>query len=210
MKLLREKWINIFYHIKNVHECEDHSLFKECAHRDYTSQEMKSKPWIKESSFAYAALKKIVLDKRLLNDLKYLTDFNHTDILEVYHSLYNKYSPKRLHFSYPDMIARAQLTVLDFNSGAGLAHRKNKQGDLQYKHQFSKITQSWVVKKMNERKEKETYKNHMMDEKKHLQMAYSNYEMPILANVPKYIGGMEKPEKAQTISNLRSRFKTKE
>ena len=41
-------------------------------------------------------------------------------------------------------------------------------------------------------------------------MASSNYEIPILANVPKYIGGLEKPEKAQTISNLRSRFKIKE
>ena len=38
---------------------------------------MKLKAWFKESSFAYAALKKIVLDKRLVNDLKYLTDFNH-------------------------------------------------------------------------------------------------------------------------------------
>ena len=76
---------------------------------------MKSKAWLKESSFAYAALKKIVLDKRLLNDLKYLTDFNHTGTLEVYNSLYNKFSPKRLHFSSPGMIARAQLAVLDFN-----------------------------------------------------------------------------------------------
>ena len=48
-----------------------------------------------------------------------------------------------------------------------------------------------------------------MDEIKYMQMTSSNYEMPILANVPKYIGGMEKPEKTQTISNLRSRFKTK-
>ena len=85
-------------------------------------------------------------DKRLLNDLKYVTDFNHTDTLEVYHSLYNKYSPKRLHFSYPFMIARVQLAVLEFNSVVGSAHRKNKQEDLQYKHQFLKITQSWVVK----------------------------------------------------------------
>ena len=106
---------------------------------------MKSKAWLKESWFAYATLKKIALDKRLLNDPKYLTDFNHTGTLEVHHSLYNKYSPKPLHFSYPGMIVRAQLAVLDFNSGAGLVHRKNKQEDLQYKHQFSKITQSWVT-----------------------------------------------------------------
>ena len=115
---------------------------------------MKSKAWLKESSFAYVAVKKIVLDKRLLNDLKYLIDFNHTGALEVYHSLYNKCSPKRLHFSYPVMTARAQLTVPDFNFRVGLAHRKNKQGDLQYKHQFSKMTQSWVVKKYTKGKKR--------------------------------------------------------
>ena len=98
------------------------------------------------------------LNKRLLNDLNYLTDFNHADTLEVYHSFYSKCIPKRLHFSYPVMIARAQLAVIDFNSGAGLAHRKNKQGDLQYKHQFSKITQSWVVKKIYKYKKKKRTK----------------------------------------------------
>ena len=60
-----------------------------------------------------------------------MTDFNHTGTLEVYHSLYNKCSPKRLHFSYPVMIIRGQLAVLDFYAGVGLAHRKSKQGDLQ-------------------------------------------------------------------------------
>ena len=85
------------------------------------------------------------------------------------------------------MIARAQLAVLEFNSRASLVHRKIKQGDLQYKHQFSKIMQPWVVKKIYERKEMEAYKSHMMDEIKHLQITSSNYEMPILANVLKYI-----------------------
>ena len=59
LKLLREKWISILYHIKNVRKWEDHSLFKECAHRKYKLQEMKSKAWFKESLFAYAALKKL-------------------------------------------------------------------------------------------------------------------------------------------------------
>ena len=54
--------------------------------------------------------------------------------------------------SYPVMIASVQLAVLDFNFGVGLAHHKNKQRDLQYKRQFSKITQSWAVKKIYERK----------------------------------------------------------
>ena len=51
-----------------------------------------------------------------------MTDFNHTGTLEIYHSLYNK--------SCPVMIARTQLAAIDFNSGVGLVHRKNKEGDL--------------------------------------------------------------------------------
>ena len=98
------------------------------------------------------------LNKRLLNDFKYLTNFNHTGTLEVYHSLYNKYSPKRLYFSYPVMIARAQLVILDFKSGVGLAHRKKKQRDLQYKNHFSKIKRSWVVKTIYERKKRKRTK----------------------------------------------------
>ena len=54
--------------------------------------------------------------------------------------------------SYQVMIARVQLAVLDFNFGVGLAHHKNEQRDLQYKRQFSKITQSWAIKKIYERK----------------------------------------------------------
>ena len=94
-----------------------------------------------------------------LNGLKYWTDFNYAATLEFYHSFYNKPTEsKRLNFSYLVMIARAQLAVLDFNSGVGLAHRKNKQGDIKYKHQFSKITQSWVVTKICERKKRQRTK----------------------------------------------------
>ena len=35
-------------------------------------------------------------NKTLLCDLKYLVDFNHTGQLEVYHSLYLKYCPKKI------------------------------------------------------------------------------------------------------------------
>jgi len=132
----------------DVHEWEDHDIFTKCAHDELTLFHIKTKPWLKESSFAYAALQTIVTDKSLISNLKHLTNFNHTGTLEVYHSLYNKYSPKRLHFLYPGIIARSQLAVLDFNSGVGLAQSKNRQRNLRFKHQFSKVTQSWVVKKI--------------------------------------------------------------
>ena len=128
-----------------------------------------------------------------------MTDFNHTSTLEVYQHVYlplQQIQSKTFALPYSGTTARAQLAFFDFNTWVGLAHRKNKQGDLQYKYQFSKLTQSWVVKKIFEKEEQETYKNQTMDEIKHLQMTSCNYEMPILPNVPKYIGGIEKPGKA--------------
>ena len=145
--VLRERWLSILDHIKNVHDWEGNEVFHECLHAELTLHQMKTKPWLKELSHAYAAIQRVVSDKNLISDLKYLTRFSHTGTLEVYHSLYNKYSPKRLHFSYDGMIARAQLAALDFNSGVGLDQARNKKGELRYKHQFSKITQSWGCKK---------------------------------------------------------------
>ena len=85
-------------------------------------------------------------EKPARNDLKYLSNFNHTATLEVYHSLHNKYCPKRLHFSYEGMIACSQLVVLDFNPGDGLKQAETKLGELRFKQQFSKVTQQGLQK----------------------------------------------------------------
>ena len=208
--VLREKWLSILNHIKNVHEWEGNEIFHECGHSELTLYQMKTKPWLKESSFAYAAVQRIAADKNLLSDLKHLTNFSHTGTLEVYHSLYNKYSPKRLHFSYAGMIARAQLAVLDFNSGVGLDQARNKKGNLRYKHQTSKITQSWVAKKITEKKDREPFQSHILEEVNYLQRSRDvTYGTPLDGyNVPRHVGiaNKEKPDKQQTINNLRSRF----
>ena len=53
---------------------------------------------------------------------------------------------KLLHFSYEGMIARSQLAVPDFKTGVGVKHLETKLGELRFKQQFSKVTQSWVSK----------------------------------------------------------------
>ena len=50
------------------------------------------------------------------------------------------------------MVARAELAALDFNAGVGLQHAKSKKGKLRCKQQFSRITQSWFVKKVTDKK----------------------------------------------------------
>ena len=73
--------------------------------------------FIKTLQFFFTLIS-IIEDVKLLADMEYLTQFKYTGNLEVYHSVINKYSPKRLHFSLYGMIARTQLAVMDFNSGA--------------------------------------------------------------------------------------------
>ena len=111
----------------------------------------------------FLALEKIVKSQCLLGDLKDLTNFNHTGTLEVYHSVCNKYCPKRLHFSYTAMIPRAELAALHFNAGVGLQHTKTKKGELCYKQQFPRITQSLYVKKVTDKKER-IYMEDLMEE----------------------------------------------
>ena len=61
------------------------------------------------------------------------------------------------------MIDRASLAALDFNAGVGLQHPKTKKGELRYKQQFSRITQSWFVKKATDKKERIYMENLMED-----------------------------------------------
>ena len=66
-------------------------------------------------SQAHQALKKVVLIKKLVNDISHLTLFCHTRNLEAYHAMLTKYCQKREHFSYKGMAERLQLAVLDQN-----------------------------------------------------------------------------------------------
>ncbi|KAJ8017870.1 hypothetical protein HOLleu_44466 [Holothuria leucospilota] len=70
---------------------------------------------------AHQALVKVVLNKRLLNDMKHLAEFMHTGALEVFHNVVLKYAPKRLDFDFPYMSARLKLAALDHNYNVGRA-----------------------------------------------------------------------------------------
>ena len=102
------------------------------------------------------ALQKIDLSKNILNDLRHLTKFCHTGILEAYHSLYNKWAPKKQHFSYAGMITRSQLAVMNFNEGSKLEQATARQGDKRYNIKFSKITKNWPSKPIKKKKD-QTY-----------------------------------------------------
>ena len=58
-----------------------------------------------------------------------LTKFSYTKILEEYHSVLNKCTPKNTHFFYRGMVANCKLAAIDINQGETLEQAKMKNGD---------------------------------------------------------------------------------
>ena len=61
------------------------------------------KKWLPVGTPAHNALKDVVNHETISKDLPYLTKFCHSGELDVFHSLYNMYCPKRIGFSYHGM-----------------------------------------------------------------------------------------------------------
>ena len=137
------------HHTANEHEWSDFSYYHHCAHGPLTQ---KGK-WIPKGAPTHGALKAIVLDPRTINDFKFLTHL-HSGELDVYHSLYNVYCPKRLSFSYEVMYVRTQLAGMDHNSDVGRQQAKINKGELRYKTPLSKLSNTWGVKNIMAKKNK--------------------------------------------------------
>ena len=76
---------SVFYFMFKIHKWTTGKQFKKCEHCCLMKKEVKSKDWFSADSEEFKHCK-IVTDKKL-NDLKYLTKFSHTGILEIYHAL---------------------------------------------------------------------------------------------------------------------------
>ena len=105
-----------------------HNKFTRYAHQKVIKKQIKTKEWISLKSNAFEALQSFVLCKSILKDSAHLTQFCHTRDLEVYHALYNKWAPKRQHFSYFWMLIWSQLAVMGFNEGISLEQATTARG----------------------------------------------------------------------------------
>ena len=116
-----------------MHEFEENTVFTKCAH-----DQIGDRSCLTPSTPTHNALKSVITDKQLLNNMSYFTEFKHTGNIEVFHSVLLKYCPKRLHFNHHGMIAQTQLAVLHFNTSINAEQALPK--DNVYELQFSKIT----------------------------------------------------------------------
>ena len=148
----------------------------------------------------------MVENKKILADIKYLSQFCHTGNLEVFHSVLNKYCRKRLHFILKGMVARTQLVVLNYNCGSNNTQATTKDGKRRYKQIFSKVTQNWVVKKMFETEDWE-YIHELSSFTLEASPDTTVNKLPRIGSILSNIAPSEKPDKEEAIENMKTRFK---
>lgn len=143
---LREMWTSILHHVCNQHEWVCGDFVTSCSHDPYTPEEEQTRPWLKKESEAFHILQRVVLDKRLLQQLQQVSANVHTGSLESLHALYTKYVPKRKKFSTAGMKARLQVAALDNNFNNKRQQATTKQGNIRFKQEYSKPAGGYVVK----------------------------------------------------------------
>ena len=207
--LLVEKWESVLMHVTNQHSWEGKELFHACEHSPLPGEEARTKKWIRWDSFPFRALEEVVLNKNLLKDIEKLSKFLHTGQVEVYHSLMNKYSPKRCEFDRPAMIGRMQLTALNHNHNTGRSQRVicsdgQRKGQPMYRGVWSKATQQWVAKPITEEKCYDYLKDMMAEviRSKDENLTGQKATKSDAKNIAKVV----RPSLAQLITKHKSRF----
>ena len=74
-----------------------------------------------------------------------------------------KYVPKRVAFSYAGMVARTMLAVLDNNCNVARSQATTKGRCKKWKFHWSKVTKSFVVKKVYTKKDY-SFRKHLIEE----------------------------------------------
>ena len=126
--------------------------------------------------------------------MAHLTKFSHTGVLEVYHSVLNKWAPQSTHFSYKRMIARCKLAAIGFNQGQKLGQAKTMSGNKRFNVCFSKVTKSWAVKPVKEQKSMAMF-SELVDQTVKAVIEKTTLEEKENIKIPKNITPIPKPDK---------------
>ncbi|XP_048010409.1 uncharacterized protein LOC125244363 [Megalobrama amblycephala] len=155
-EVLKEKRVSVTHHVTSRHDWPGNRHYHRCAHEPLDEQSERRKLWSSPESEAHKALVRTVKDKRLLKDLDHLTKSIHTTTLEVFHSMYLKYLPKRIHFGYDVMVHASMIAALDHNNNTNREQAVFQDGETvgepKFRISWSKVHETFrarpaVVKK---------------------------------------------------------------
>ncbi|XP_039522037.1 uncharacterized protein LOC120475417 [Pimephales promelas] len=121
------KWTSLLNHVQNVH-VHEHPLFPKCLHPPSTGKNK----WLKPGTKAIYKLEKVLMNKRVLGDVKKLSPVHQSSALEAFHSEILRFAPKNVAFSYLGMLCRLYLAALHFNENSGRTQARTAAGELQF------------------------------------------------------------------------------
>ena len=143
--LIWEKVKSIVFHTINKHKWPGAKKIKKCAHENLTRHDEHQTQWMKEDSEAHKALKSVMLDKHLHNDIKYLTNVVNTTSVEVFNNVLLNYLPKQYQFEFEHMELGAYLAALDTNANVNRKQAVlNTSGTERFKFSWRKSTKKRV------------------------------------------------------------------
>ena len=164
------------------------------------------KIWLDGKSKVYTELEGVANEKALLKYFKHVSAFRHTGQLEVYHSLINKFYPKRLSFSYLGMITRTKLAVLDHNCRTNRNYTVFSNGEIPHKVSYANVTNQWVANKMRVPKEKQ-YLSDLLNEVLQIVCNAVKAELLHFPETPSNIAPVQNLGKEIAVQKMLSRFR---
>ena len=135
-EMIVAKWKSVVPHVQNIHEGHDDPLFDRCLHSPLDNDNQRK--WLLPNTKASEKLADILLNKKLLSDVKKLSPIHQTSSVEAFHSLVIQFAPKSVAFSFNGMYSRLLLSALHYNENAKRSQARNKRGELIYKLRFPK------------------------------------------------------------------------
>ncbi|XP_033101232.1 uncharacterized protein LOC117104488 [Anneissia japonica] len=139
------KWKSIASHIQNIHSGHD-DLFPECLHGPLVGRERKKK-WMVPGSKATQVLLPIILNPRLCQDVKLMSETFQTSKLEAFHSTLNHFAPKMNHFSYWGQKCRTLVAAMHYNENGGRIQATTNDGEKCFGVAFPKFKKGGFVVK---------------------------------------------------------------
>ncbi|XP_065065424.1 uncharacterized protein LOC135691494 [Rhopilema esculentum] len=122
-QLIIAKWKSIINHIQDIYTHED-PLFNTCIHQTFD----RKRKWIKNGTTAFDKLKPILLDTRLLNDIKSISSDAQTSCLEAFHATLNHWHPKMINYHWLGTKCRHILAICHFNENLSRETMKTDDG----------------------------------------------------------------------------------
>ncbi|KAK3085827.1 hypothetical protein FSP39_009247 [Pinctada imbricata] len=210
-------WYGVLHHVVDEHEwvlpyCS--AISNRCHHGDLIRDANEVKEWLKKGSAPHEALRHIVMDKRLVNQVHHYINFRSTAELENFQNLILMYASKRNSFRPPVYRVRNRLAGLDYNAHVDRAVKINKDGKIRYQRTFNKKSARWSVYAV---KVDKTYKHicglmKKIVSKRLVDKTGMNRKVVLASDDPRRISSViapiPPPPTSQLVQEQKSRFKS--